>query len=149
MTRPPASVFTGNERETNNLVCLALPIFKKSYLWHLLFNVYKTKSTQSLWKLRTHLTGILQHTKSPSGKLAFGFYDILQFPHDCNLTINALLKVLADYRGSEEPLPQVLYLQLDNSFQENKNKYLLSFCSLLVEWKIFQKVCELMDGQWK
>ena len=111
--------------------------------------MHTTKSTQNLWKLRTHLTGVLLHTKSPSGKLAFGFYDILQYSHDCNLTINALLKVLAHFCRSGEPLPQVLYLQLDNCFRENKNKHFLSFFSLLVECNIFQKVCGNHSYRWK
>ena len=109
----------------------------KTNIPHLL---HTTKSTQNLWRLRTHLTGVLVHTKSPKGKLAYGFYDVLQFPHDCNLTIHALLKVLADLCRHREPLPRVLYLQLDNCSRENKNKYLLSFCSILVEQKVFQKV---------
>lgn len=102
----------------------------KTNVPHLL---HTTKSTQNLWRLRTHLTGVLVHTKSSKGKLAYGFYDILQFAHDCNLTICVLLKALVDLCSSGEPLPRVLYLQLDNCYRENKNKYLFSFCSLLVQ----------------
>ena len=86
----------------------------KTNIPHLL---HSTKYSQNLWRLRTHLTG---HTKS---KQAFGFYDIMQFSHDSNLTINALLKVLTDRFASGDPLPRVLYVQLDNCFRENKNKY--------------------------
>ena len=109
----------------------------KTNVPHLL---HSTKSTQNLWRLRTHLTGILVHTKSTTGKLAYGFYDILQFPHDSNLTINSLLRVLVDVFSAGNSLPRVLYLQLDNCFRENKNKYLFSFCSLLVQKELFQKV---------
>ena len=111
----------------------------KTNVPHLL---HTTKSTQNLWRLRTHLTGVLLHTRNFKGKKAYGFYDILQFPHDCNLTIHALLKALVDLSssGSGEGLPEVLYLQLDNCYRENKNKYLFSFCALLVQQKIFQKV---------
>ena len=72
---------------------------------------------------------VVVHTKSTTGKLAYGFYDILQFPHDSNLTINSLLRVLVDVFSAGNSLPRVLYLQLDNCFRENKNKYLFSFCS--------------------
>ena len=109
----------------------------KTNIPHLL---HTTKSTQNLWRLRTHLTGVLVHTKSSRGKVAYGFYVILQFPRDCNLTIHALLKALADLCCSGKPLPRVLYLQLDNCFREDKNKYFFSFCSLLVQRKLFQKV---------
>jgi len=36
-----------------------------------------TESTSSLWRLRTHVSGILIHTKAPCGKLAYVFIDIL------------------------------------------------------------------------
>ena len=48
-----------------------------------------TKSTQNLWRVLTHLTGALAHMEAVKGKLAFGFYDLLQWPHDCNLTIKS------------------------------------------------------------
>ena len=51
----------------------------------------QTKSTQNLWRVRTHLTGVLVHTKTEKGKLAFAFYDLLQWPHDSKLTIAVLL----------------------------------------------------------
>ena len=107
----------------------------KTNIPHLL---HVTKSTQNLWRLRTHLTGLM-HTKSSTGKIAYAFYD-LQFPHDCNLTFYALLKALADLSSSGRSFPRVLYLQLDNCFRENKNKFLLAFCSLLVQQRIFRKV---------
>ena len=96
-----------------------------------------TKSTQNLWRVRTHLTGALAHTEAVKGKLAFGFYDLLQWPHDCNLTIHVLLSIIQQL---PKKIPEVLYLQLDNCFRENKNKYLLGFCALLVKLKVFQKV---------
>ena len=40
-----------------------------------------------------------------------------------------------------EFLPEVLYLQLDNTARENKNKYCLAFLALLVEEWIFSEVC--------
>jgi len=36
-----------------------------------------TESTSSLWRLRTHVSGILIHRKAPCGKLAYVFIDIL------------------------------------------------------------------------
>ena len=40
--------------------------------------VQEAKSTQNLFRLRTHLTGALVHTRSPHGKHIFAFYDMLQ-----------------------------------------------------------------------
>ncbi len=97
----------------------------------------RTKSTQNLWHLQTHITGALVHTQSPTGKKAFAFVDLYQYPHDSNLTLNVLLQLLLQ---SAEVLPSVLYLQLDNCFRENKNRFILAFCAALVQKKIFKKV---------
>ena len=85
------------------------------------------------------MTGILLHTKAPCGKLAFAFVDLLQWPHDSNLTITLLMNAILDFQ-TKYPLPCTLYLQMDNTARENKNKYVLGFCAALVELRIFQKV---------
>jgi len=95
------------------------------------------KAVQTVFRLQTHCTGVLAHTKSHKGKKAYALYDICQFPQDVNLTLHALIHVLLDFT---ENLPEVLYLQLDNAGNQNKNRYLLGFCALLVEKKIFRKV---------
>ena len=92
------------------------------------------KSAQNLWTLRTHLSGVLVH-----GKGNFGFFDFLQWPHDCNLTITCLLLTLLELT-KESALPPHLYLQMDNCVRENKNKYVMAFLSLLVETGIFYEV---------
>ncbi len=95
------------------------------------------KSSSNLWKLRTHITGTLLHTKSPHGKLAYAFVDLLQWPHDSNMTITIILKALLRYQQASRVFPKTLYLQMDNTCRENKNKYV---CSMLVELRIFEKV---------
>ena len=47
------------------------------------------KSCQNSWNLRTHLTGNLVH-----GRGNYGYFDFLQWPHDCNLTITTMLQTL-------------------------------------------------------
>ena len=97
------------------------------------------KSTSGLWRLRTHITGVLLHTKAPCGKLAFAFVDLLQWPHDSNLTMTLILSVLLDYQRHYQ-LPNTLYLQMDNTSRENKNRFILAFCTVLVHLQIFKKV---------
>ncbi len=97
----------------------------------------EAKSTQNLYRLRTHLSGALVHTRSPHGKVIYAFYDIMQWPHDSNLCIQVLSSILYDFR---DKLPTVLYLQLDNCFRENKNRFVLGFCALLVQKGVFKKV---------
>lgn len=47
------------------------------------------KSASSLWQLRTHLTGVLVH-----GHCGAAYFDLHQWPHDPNLTMNVLLQVI-------------------------------------------------------
>jgi hypothetical protein len=102
------------------------------------FGCQRTKSTQNLWRLQSHITEVLVHTDSSWGKQVLAFVDLYQYPHDSNLTINILIRTLNEL---EKPLPPVLYLQLDNCFRENKNKFVMAFCALLVKFKFFSKVC--------
>ena len=39
-----------------------------------------------------------------------------------------------------KPLPRKLYLQLDNSAKDNKNKYLMAFLSLLIARGVFEEI---------
>ena len=95
------------------------------------------KSAQHLYWLRTHLSGAIIHTRSPHGKIIYAFYDIMQWPHDSNLIFQVLNNILHDFKAK---LPNILYLQLDNCFRENKNRYVLGYCALLVQRKVFKKV---------
>ena len=97
------------------------------------------KALQTTFRLQTHCTGILAHTRSPRGKKAYAIYDICQWSQDANITVYALLHVLLDFT---EQFPEVLYLQLDNAGNQNKNRYMLGFCAFLVESRIFRKVCK-------
>ena len=67
---------------------------------------------------RTHVTGAITH-----GYGTNVFIDVRTWPHDANLVLNILMELLQ----IREFLPDVLYLQLDNTARENKNKYCLSF----------------------
>ena len=85
-----------------------------------------------MWKLRTHLTGLMVH-----GIIVLGYVDYHQYAHDSNLTMNLLLHTLWICR---ENLPRKLYIQMDNCTRENKNQWLFVLCALLVEMGIFDKI---------
>ena len=98
------------------------------------------KSTANLQKLRTHLVGAIMHSGlCPMGKAFNGIFDLFQWKHDSNLTMNILVILLASF-NDRFGLPTVLNIQLDNCWRENKNKYVFSLLSLLVEWSVFDKV---------
>ena len=118
----------------------------------------ESKSSHNLWRIRTHLTGdmlasydttdhfllsiasnstgSLVHTQCPKGKRSYCYVDLYQFPHDANLTANILLQILKKHT----PLPATLYLQFDNCFRENKNRYIFGVCALLIEIQVVKKV---------
>lgn len=103
------------------------------------------KSTSGLYRLRTHLTGVLNHTSADHGKQVFVFVDILQWPHDSNLTLSIINKVLyLHMQKNNGSLPPVFYLQMDNTSRENKNKFVLGYLCFLVQVGIFRKVCIIL-----
>ncbi|CAH3153383.1 unnamed protein product [Porites lobata] len=63
----------------------------------------------------------------------FSFIDLMRWPHDSNLTLNVLLQIFVVLSEVLETLTPVLFLQMDNCYQESKNRYILGFCSPLVE----------------
>ena len=96
------------------------------------FGPNPSKSMNTIWRIKTHLTGVIVHGQRD----AYGYFDLGQYPHDSNMTISILMNVLNAY----ETLPPTLYLQLDNCGRENKNRFVLAFLSMLVERGIFRKV---------
>ena len=84
-------------------------------------------------QLKVQLTGALTHGH---GRDAFVFLQYGQFSCDSNQTVTVLLRCLEEL----SPLPEVLYLQMDNCSGSNKNKYVLSFLYYLVQNKVFRKV---------
>jgi hypothetical protein len=55
------------------------------------------------------------------------------YPHDCNISMTCFLLSIERYLLSHgNKLPEVLFLVLDNSRAENKNKWWLCFLALLV-----------------
>ena len=71
------------------------------------------------------------------GNYLVSIMDVKEVPHDSNLTMKIILKTLLE---NKDRLGRVLFLQLDNCYRENKNKFLLSLASLLVEEKVFEEV---------
>ncbi|XP_076080822.1 uncharacterized protein LOC143051779 [Mytilus galloprovincialis] len=73
--------------------------------------------------LKTHITGCLVH-----GSQLYLYTDLLQWPHDPNLTITCLVNAIT---SNTKVLPPKLYVQCDNCGRENKNKYVIGFLGYL------------------
>ncbi len=95
------------------------------------------KDTAQAMRIRNHLFGAIVH-----GRALYGFSYLDNCKHGTNLTIEALHRVLIKewLRGGKEPLPRVLFLQLDNCSKQNKSQFLIAYLGLLVGWDVFEEV---------
>ena len=106
------------------------------------------KMIAGAYLLETHITGIRAH-----GRKTIMCLDCNDFRHDSNLTIEIILRMLVQFKViraslvnayislfSQDSLPRVLYIQMDNTCRDNKNKYTLMFAYFLVEFGVFNKV---------
>ncbi len=99
------------------------------------------KAMAGSYTLETHVTGVRAH-----GHCTMMVLDCGQFSHDTNLTIEVILRLLYHLKRNvyvgpaHGHLPPVLYIQMDNTCRDNKNKYMLTFTALLVQLGIFRKV---------
>ena len=83
--------------------------------------------------LETKITGVLVHGK------AFDCYiSEPQVRHDTNLNLPRLHNTLMSLT-KKGPLPPIFYLQVDGG-SENKNQWMLSYLSLLIELGVFSKI---------
>ena len=75
--------------------------------------------------------GVLNH-----GREVLAFIDLQQWPHDANFTLNVILHILKRM----EEIPDTFYIQMDNCWRENKNKFVIVFLAVLVKTDVFKKV---------
>ena len=84
---------------------------------------------------KAHLTAVLGAT----GPLRL-YWNWDNVAKDGNLVPTILLDYLARVKAERGFLPPVLYLQLDNTARENKNKFVMTFLALLVERGVFETI---------
>ena len=77
--------------------------------------------------LQTHIIGCLVHNTNTT----YSFIDINQYAHDVNITISCMLYTLKE-EAINNLLTPVLYIQLDNTARENKNKFFIACMYALV-----------------
>ena len=93
------------------------------------------KFTSNRIRLPVSLMGVLVH-----GYRAFGFTYLKNIKHGTNIVIECLHHVLMDYKNTRGRIPPLLYLQLDNTSRQNKNKYMLAYLACLVAWGVVREV---------
>ncbi len=86
--------------------------------------------------MKVRLIGVLQHASTNTLRL---FTMTEEHKTGSNHIVEALHRSLNDMAMTES-LPSSLFLQADNCFRENKNRYLFGFAEALVAWKLFDEV---------
>jgi general stress protein 26 len=95
-------------------------------------------------RLKMHLYGVLVH-----GRRSYVFVSPDHEEQGQNSTIQCLWEVIVDqYFANGKKLPNVLFLQLDNTTKQNKGRFLMAFLALLVHHGVFERiyVCFLPVG---
>jgi hypothetical protein len=109
-----------------------LPHFARAQSW--------IKDNKAL--IDTHCMGVL--IEGVGRILEFNFSH--NYSDNANYLVNVLhrsiLRIQRHRRENNNPLPEVLYVQLDN-VSSNKSIFLLAYCALLVKRKAFRKVLTL------
>ena len=84
--------------------------------------------------LQRRVIGVMMHGHKPARPC---FYLDERFSHDADTTTTVLLHAIAAHEG---PLPPVLFLQIDNTASENKNKIFLAIAATLQRLGLFKEV---------
>jgi len=87
-------------------------------------------------RMKFHVTA----AKVPSQNAVFEFLYTNNLMHDSNTTVTILDQVLDKVKTARGSLPPTLYLQLDNTCRENKNRTMLGYLSVLVQLGIFKRI---------
>ena len=93
-----------------------------------------THSVQGKHKIKGHLMGAIVH-----GRGVYGFVGVDNVKYGTNVTIETLHRILLD-QAKRGPLPDHLYLQLDNTAKQCKSRFLLGWLGCLVKWGVFKNI---------
>lgn len=87
-------------------------------------------------RMKYHVTAV----KVPSLNAVYEYVYTKNLQHDANTTVTILDQVLSQVKAARGSLPPILYLQLDNTCRENKNKTMFAYLSLLVKLGVFKRI---------
>lgn len=104
----------------------------KNYMPHFR---HKNKFESSATLLKQCVMGVIVH-----GFRRFIFAAHEYLPFGPNLTIECLHRTLQFVFASVGSTPPVLFLQLDNCYKDNKNRYVFAYCAWLIHSDLFEEV---------
>jgi len=98
------------------------------------------KNYSTCEKLKLHLTGIINHTHAD--RILYGSFD--HWPHGSNFIVSLLNDYLKNLQikleQEHKEWPSTMFIQLDNCWKENKNKYFFSYLATLLYLNIFEEI---------
>ena len=97
----------------------------------------KTHATQRGYKVRSKLYAAILH-----GHFAAAFTYASNLEGGSNVTVEIIDRMIGYYLNDApgNKLPPTLWLQLDNTCRDNKNRYVFAFCQSLVDMGLFQEI---------
>ena len=95
----------------------------------------QSKTEAQEWLVPVKVIGVLAH-----GRGSWAFTHLKNCKSGSNITIEAIHRVLVETLDAEGVLPDKLYVQLDNTTRQCKNRFVLGYLSYLVESGVFKKV---------
>ena len=90
-------------------------------------------------KIKVKLVAGLEHLQNDRKRLNV-FAMTEEFATGADHIIETLHRILQGRKEEVRKLPPIFFLQLDNCTRENKNRYLLAYCELLVAQGVFKVV---------
>lgn len=95
-----------------------------------------TKETASLPKLAVSAVGTINHSTQTRDYMFF----LDEYKKNANLILSCFYIHLIEHFTSTGKHPPILWLQADNCFKENKNRWMLAFCCWLIHIGWFREI---------
>ena len=95
----------------------------------------KTHSTSKLFRAPIYLLGVISHGRGTKCYVVPG-----HFKQGTNVVLDVLIRTLQTMKERGENIPRKMYLQLDNTCKQNKNRFLLGVLGYLVYIGVCDKI---------
>ena len=100
-----------------------------------------SKNLANFFKLPSHITGAIISSGHYAEKMKhFFFVNHNQFEQGSNMVITVIYHLLHDFLKDHKKFPKHLHLNTDNCGRENKNRYVFTFLSALVQLGVFSSI---------
>ena len=88
-------------------------------------------ASSKLFRAPIYLMGVIVHGRSSKCYVVPG-----HFKQGTNVVLDVLIRTLKDLKACGQDIPPRIYIQLDNTCKQNKNRYLLGILGYLVEMNV-------------